>query len=50
MIDNKELTRDEAKSDNRLENLQLRQGKHGKGVCLRCADCGSINLESMEID
>jgi hypothetical protein len=32
------------KSDNRLENLQLRHGPHGKNVCLRCGDCGSTNL------
>jgi transposase len=32
--------------DNRPENLQLRQGNHGKGVVLRCADCGSHNVEA----
>jgi len=31
------------KQDNRLENLQLRQGNHGKGVVTRCLDCGSHN-------
>lgn len=31
--------------DNRLENLQVRQGKHGKGVAYRCRDCGSHNVE-----
>lgn len=30
--------------DNRLENLQLRQGRHGKHVSLCCADCGSRNV------
>lgn len=30
--------------DNRLENLQLRQGKHGTGTIARCADCGSHNI------
>jgi hypothetical protein len=30
--------------DNRLENLQLRNGAHGKGAPFRCADCGSKNL------
>lgn len=29
------------RADNRLENLQLRFGKHGKGVVLACAQCGS---------
>lgn len=27
--------------DNRIENLQLRQGAHGKGVIVQCLDCGS---------
>jgi len=30
--------------DNRPENLQLRQGRHGRGVVMRCADCGSHNV------
>lgn len=32
------------KHDNRLENLQLRSGRHGAGVVLCCADCGSRNI------
>lgn len=32
------------RQDNRLENLQLRQGAHGKGQVMRCLDCGSHNL------
>lgn len=32
------------RADNRPENLQLRSGKHGKGVVHRCADCGSTNI------
>jgi hypothetical protein len=32
------------RADNRLENLQLRTGKHGKGAAYQCADCGSINV------
>lgn len=32
------------KDDNRIENLQLRQGAHGAGVAMCCADCGSRNL------
>lgn len=34
------------KTDNRPENLQLRQGRHGKGVKLVCGDCGSHNVEA----
>lgn len=30
--------------DNRLENLQLRSGKHGNGQVIVCGDCGSSNL------
>ncbi len=32
------------KADNRLENLELRQGKHGKHIAMRCLDCGSHNV------
>lgn len=32
--------------DNRPENLQLRSGRHGKGVIHRCLDCGSMNIGS----
>lgn len=32
------------KTDNRIENLQLRTGKHGKGVVAVCADCGSNHI------
>lgn len=35
--------------DNRIENLQLRRGKHGKGMVHRCKDCGSFNVESVPI-
>jgi hypothetical protein len=37
------------KEDNRIDNLQLRSGKHGKGVCMRCLDCGSANIEAVEV-
>lgn len=37
------------KDDNRIENLQLRQGKHGKGAVLVCADCGSHDLVYQEL-
>lgn len=33
------------RDDNRIENLQLRQGPHGKGMVSRCLDCGSHNVE-----
>lgn len=35
--------------DNRIENLQLRQGKHGKGVVMKCRCCGSCDIEVTEI-
>lgn len=34
------------RTDNRLENLQLRQGAHGPGVVLACLDCGSRHVEA----
>lgn len=37
------------RSDNRLENLQLRSGHHGAGVAHRCRDCGSTNIESTRL-
>lgn len=36
-------------SDNRIENLQLRQGRHGKGAKYECLDCGSHNVGTVEI-
>lgn len=36
-------------TDNRIENLQLRQGLHGKGVVMKCACCGSTNIVSTKI-
>lgn len=36
-------------ADNRPENLQLRSGRHGKGVVHRCLDCGSTNIGSEEL-
>ena len=38
------------KMDNRLENLQLRQGRHGKGARFTCQDCGSHNIVASELD
>jgi hypothetical protein len=37
------------KTNNDLSNLSLRIGKHGRGYCLKCADCGSINLIPTDI-
>ncbi|HXI17808.1 MAG TPA: HNH endonuclease [Chloroflexota bacterium] len=37
------------KMDNRLENLELRNGQHGSGVVFRCADCGSRNIVSCDL-
>lgn len=30
--------------DNRVENLELRSGRHGKHQAFRCLDCGSHNV------
>jgi transposase len=38
------------RADNRRENLQLRSGNHGNGVVLRCAHCGSIDIEEAPLD
>lgn len=35
--------------NNAIENLQLRNGKHGSGVALCCADCGSHNIIEQEL-
>ena len=35
--------------DNRLENLQLRQGQHGVGVRYACGECGSHNVIPVEL-
>ncbi len=37
------------KTDNRLGNLQLRFGRHGKGVAMICACCGSRNINYEEL-
>lgn len=38
------------KTDNRLENLQLRTGRHGKGVNMKCLDCGGRRVEAVSLD
>ena len=37
------------KDDNRIENLQIRQGHHGTGVVMRCNSCGSPDIASVPI-
>jgi len=37
------------KSDNRIENLQLMKGNHGKGTVHKCADCGSYNIVTEQL-
>lgn len=37
------------KRDNRVENLQLRQGKHGKNQTFVCCDCGSKNIKPIPL-
>lgn len=37
------------RDDNRLENLQLRSGKHGNGVAYRCLNCGSQDIETIAL-
>lgn len=32
------------RKNNHLTNLQLRQGRHGRGTALCCSDCGSRNI------
>lgn len=38
------------RTDNRLENLQLRNGRHGKGIRLVCACCGSSDIKEVPIN
>jgi len=37
------------RADNRIENLQLRIGKHGKNQVYKCSDCGSRRIEPTQI-
>jgi hypothetical protein len=37
------------RGDNRLENLQLRQGNHGNGAVYTCLDCGSHNVATKKL-
>lgn len=37
------------KTDNRIENLQLRQGSHGRGSAMVCLDCNSHRIGFKEL-
>lgn len=37
------------RANNHPDNLQLRQGKHGKGTVMCCRDCGSFNVAATSI-
>lgn len=37
------------RDDNRISNLQLRQGLHGRGSVMVCGDCGSHNVIGQEL-
>jgi hypothetical protein len=37
------------RDDNRIENLELRQGRHGKHQAFVCANCGSHNVLAAEL-
>lgn len=37
------------RADNRLTNLQLRQGNHGKGVRMQCNACGSHDVAAVSL-
>lgn len=37
------------RTDNRIENLQLRTGAHGKHSRFQCLDCGSHNIEAVPL-
>jgi hypothetical protein len=36
-------------ANNDPSNLQLRRGKHGAGVHMKCADCGSRNVRAIPL-
>lgn len=37
------------RKDNRIENLQLRSGPHGRGQVARCGECGSTHIVFTEL-
>ena len=40
---------DNNRQHNEPGNLQLRQGRHGKGAVFRCASCGSHDIEAVSL-
>jgi hypothetical protein len=38
------------KQDNRIENLELRQGPHGKGQRFACNACGSSDVSPIKLN
>jgi transposase-like protein len=42
--------KDGDRTNNDPANLQLRNGKHGKGVRMCCLNCGSYNISASELD
>lgn len=41
--------KDDDHTNNKPDNLQLRQGRHGKGAAFKCADCGSHNIVPVDL-
>ncbi len=37
------------KNDNRLENLEIHIGRHGRGSHFCCRNCGSFDLEAIPL-
>lgn len=37
------------RDDNRIENLELHQHRHGGGQCFHCGDCGSRNIVAVNL-
>lgn len=37
------------RQNNAIDNLQLRNKQHGKGQIFKCADCGSCNIQTVEL-
>ena len=42
--------KDGDRKNNVLDNLQLRQGKHGKNAKFQCLDCGGRNVIATSLD
>lgn len=37
------------RENNNIDNLQLRQGRHGNGMSYRCNSCGSFDVRAEDI-